>query len=54
MGFNHKAKKEEVVMRITAQPANLKDKYFHSHRKIKLKAKITKTNETKKEGNPNP
>jgi hypothetical protein len=54
MGFNHKPKKAEVVIRITAQPVNFKDKYFHSHRKIKLKAKITKTKETKKEGNPNP
>jgi hypothetical protein len=54
MWLNHKAKKEEVVIRITAQPANLKDKYFHSHLKMKLKAKTTKTKETKKEGNPNP
>jgi hypothetical protein len=54
MGLNHKPKKEEVEMRITAQPANFKDWYFHSHLKMKLRAKITRTKQMRKEGNPNP
>jgi hypothetical protein len=54
MGLNHKPKKEEMAMRITAQPPNFKDKYFHSHLKMKLKAKTTKTKEIRKEGKPNP
>jgi len=54
IGLNHKPKKEERTMRITAQPANFNDKYFHSHRKMKLKAKTTKTKEIRKEGKPNP
>ena len=54
IGLNHKPKKEEVAMRITTHPANFKDRYFHSHRKIKLKAKMTRTKEIRKEGNPNP
>jgi hypothetical protein len=54
MGFNHKPRKEEALMRITAPPAIFRDKYFHSHLKIKLKAKKTRTKEIKKEGKPNP
>jgi hypothetical protein len=52
MGLNHKPKKEEMLMRSTAQPAIFKDKYFHSHLKTKLKAKKTRTKEIKKEGKP--
>ena len=50
MGFNHKPKKEEVVMRITAQPAIFKDRYFHSHLKMKLKAKTIRTKRNQKRG----
>jgi hypothetical protein len=51
---NHRPTKEEVLMSMTTQPAIFKDKYFHSHLKIKLMAKKTRTKEIKKEGKPKP
>jgi hypothetical protein len=54
MGLNHKPKKEEVAIRITTQPAIFTDRYFHSHLKMKLRAKTTRAKEIRKEGNPNP
>jgi hypothetical protein len=54
MGLNHKPKKEEVAMRITTQPAIFTDRYFHSHLKMKLRAKTTRAKEIRKEGKPNP
>jgi hypothetical protein len=54
MGFNHKPKKAEVLTRITTQPAILKERYFHSHLKMKLKAKTIRTKQIRKDGKPNP
>ena len=54
MGFYHKLKKEETAMRITAQLAIFRERYSHSHPKMKLKAKTTRVKEIRKEGKPNP
>jgi hypothetical protein len=52
--FNHKPMREEVVRRITDQPANFSEMYFHSQRIMKLKAKMIRTNGIKKDEYPNP
>ena len=49
MGLNHKPKKEEVAIRITTQPAIFTDRYFHSHLKMKLRAKTTRAKEIRKD-----
>jgi len=46
---NQRPTKEEVPTRITAHPAIFKDKYFHSHLKMKLTAKKIRTKEIKKQ-----